>query len=202
MQASEYICRKATSFDNTKSIAKYIHLTDPYIYPSICENPIDEKWVAFISECLKTKDNLFNINNLSVVLFKEDIVGIACVVSCGNELNFSERIADKKTPNKINTAIAEYFDPLINECNQFRGYNIINFCIDPMHQGKGVGTLLMSHCMGEYGSSTIHLDVVASNDTAIHLYKKFGFVIESEYLGFSGNGTDLPCYHMVYVNNN
>ncbi len=198
MQTHDYYCRKANAFDDTKAIARYIHLTDPYIYPYICECPDDKYWSTFIDECTKIKGNIFNINNISVVLYKECIIGIACVIPCGEILNFTEQV---KMPEILchNLAYVNkgYFEPLINESQEYSGYNITNICIDKKHQGKGIGSLLMRHCIDEYGAKSLHLDVIASNEPAVRLYKSSGFWIVNKYLGFSGDNSDLLCFHMI-----
>ncbi len=61
MLNSNYICRKATPRDSIALIAKYIHLTDPYIYPAITPNPTDEEWVELISRCAVNKDNIYSM---------------------------------------------------------------------------------------------------------------------------------------------
>ena len=203
MQTFDYICRKATPADSAAMIAKLIHLTDPYIYPTICKDPCDPVWIDLIGECLKAPDNIFNIENISVVLFKDRIVGIACVIPCGKPLKFIENIhLPESVRHKLQPSIAGYFTPLIAESMEFAGYNITNICVDKQHRGNGVGALLMSYCLATYGTKPIHLDVVAANEAAIHLYKRMGFFIENEYLGFSGNEIDLACYHMLYLPQN
>lgn len=195
---SDYFCRKATLNDNLEQIAKYIHLTDPYIYPKISSDPSGSSWINFISECVRTPDNVFNIKNISVVIYGSDIVGIACVIPCKKKLTITNDIhIPSEISDRIQAAVEGYFNPLIEESYFYDGYNIVNVCIDEKYRGKGLGSLLMSHCIHEYGSDTIHLDVIASNESAIQLYKKYGFKIENEYLGYTGDDTLLPCYHMI-----
>ena len=200
MQTTDYCYRKANASDDAALIAAYIHLTDPYIYPSICSDPADPNWIAFITECLNTPGNIFHFDHISVAMYQGRIVGIACVIPCGKQLNFAENI---QTSNLFQDpclpALSGYFSPLIAESKEFTGYNITNFCVDAQHRGKGVGSALMAHCISEYGDSPIHLDAVADNTAALRLYKNFGFQIETEYNGFSGNGEDLPCYHMLHI---
>jgi ribosomal protein S18 acetylase RimI-like enzyme len=198
MQTFKYQCRKAKTTDSVETLARYIHLTDPYIYPKICENPVDEKWVKFIGKCMEERDNIFHINNLSVVLCDDSIIGIACVVPCGKKLCFSrgEELA-KRFGDNAKIVVDGYFKPLILESSTFCGHNIVNVCIDEKYRGKGAGSSLMSYCIKEYGTQPIHLDVIASNENAIRLYKKTGFQITNEYYGFTGDNTDLQCYHML-----
>lgn len=200
MLNSEFHCRKANLLDPVEKIAAYIHLTDEYIYPCICENPTDAAWVNLIRQCMQTEGNLFHIDNISVVTHNGDIIGIACVIPCGPKLNFAEHVQiSEGLRQRLKLAVDGYFAPLIAESTEFTGHNIINVCIDRNYRGKGLGKLLMAHCLSEYGADIIHLDVIAGNESAVRLYRSCGFVLENEYMGFSGNDSDLPCYHMLYT---
>ena len=195
-----YRCRPATDADDVRKIARYIHLTDPYIYPHLCKDPADPKWVAFIAECLHTQNHIFHIDHLQVVLCNDQIIGLACVIPCGKALNFAEYVNTTMFPSKLlETVINGYFMPLIEESQNYAGFNMVNVCIDQDHQGKGIGTLLMAHCIRVYGQSSIHLDVIASNAAAVQLYHHAGFQIVNAYSGFSGDEAELPCYHMLYT---
>lgn len=194
----ECYCRKADLNDDIRAIAKYIHFTDPYIYPAICAEYSDTSWIELIGSCLACEDNVFYVDNILVAVYDDKIIGIACVIPCGERLSFDERI---KVPDNISDtvkAVAKgYFKPLIEESMGFNGHNVVNICIDEAYRGKGFGRALMAHCVEKYTASPIHLDVIASNVTAVDLYKSFGFKIVDEYFGFSGNDTQLLCYHMI-----
>ena len=198
MKHFEYTCRKALPSDDACAIAKYIHLTDPYIYPAITNDPCDPAWQRLIAQCLAQKDNLFSLSNISVALCKGEIVGVACVIPCGTPLRFGEALC---IPDALQSGIAlageGYFTPLIEEAAALEGYDITNVCIDKAHRGKGVGHLLMQHCIKEYGDRTLHLDVIANNMAALQLYQKCGFAIHSTYHGFSGKEQPILCYHMI-----
>lgn len=197
MKTFDYVCRKALPGDSASDIAKYIHLTDPYIYPALAEDPADPDWQIFFASALEKKNSLFSLSNISVVLHGERIVGIACVIPCGTTLDMNGITVPERLKNGFSRVDEGYFAPLIKESADLDGYNITNVCIDREHRGRGVGALLLGHCVEEYGAHTLHLDVIASNLTAIKLYKKFGFEIYAEYGGFSGSDELLPCYHMV-----
>lgn len=169
-----------------------------HIYPRICASPSDREWIDLIDICSKEVNNIFNISNFFVVLCKENIIGISCTVPCASRLTFLENIPiSKSLSQNIAPVVKGYFEPLIEETASYTGYNIVNVCIDEKYRGKGIGKLLMSHCVDEYGAENIHLDVISSNNAAVALYKKFGFKIQNEYMGFSGDDTFLPCYHMI-----
>ncbi len=198
MPTFDFKCRKVNDQDNIGEIARCIHLTDPYIYPVICSDPENEDWVAFIEQCMETPGNIFYRDHLCVLEQDAHIVGIACIVPCGKPLTITENV---HVPERLRAgmvkAIQGYFLPLIEESVAYEGYNIVNVCVDSPYRGMGLGTKLVEYCVRKYGEDLIHLDVIASNKTAVKLYQNQGFSIVDEYLGFSGNDTDLPCYHMI-----
>ncbi len=181
-----------------RKIAQYIHLTDSYIYPQLYTDPLDPAWVECIGRCLGSRDNLFSAEHIHLALHQGQIVGIACVIPCGKALHFAEYADVTNIPHhRFDLVVNGYFAPLIAESQGYDGFNIINVCIDPDHQNKGVGTLLLKHCIATYGHQPIHLDVIADNQSAVQLYKNAGFAIVDTYAGFSGDDTPLPCYHML-----
>lgn len=203
MQEYNFQCRKALPSDDVVAIARHLHLTDPYIYPKVCKNPIGKNWVEFVGNCMKTENNIFNIQHLSVILDNNDVVGVVCVIPCGIKLCITDGIDNISEDfiNNLNPVIEGYFHPLIDESFSYHGYNITNICVDRDYRNKGLGHLLMTHCIDTCGSKIIHLDVIASNKPAISLYKKFGFTISKEYYGYSGDDTELLCYHMIRLPN-
>jgi ribosomal-protein-alanine N-acetyltransferase len=56
--------------------------------------------------------------------------------------------------------------------------HILNLCIAPEHQGKGLGRRLLDHLLNlavTMGADTAFLEVRASNHTALNLYARVGF---------------------------
>lgn len=56
---------------------------------------------------------------------------------------------------------------------------LLNLCVDVHHQGQGIGKHLMEsliHWLKDNQMSACFLEVRVSNKSAIHLYKKFGFI--------------------------
>ena len=195
----DYICEKALPIDDTGKIAQYIHLTDEYIYPTICKDPQDEDWKKLIKECFLKEDSVFFWDYITVAKdgFGE-IVGILCAVPCGKRLTFSDGI---NVPHGLQDTLPSvnegYFDPLVKETLEAEGYCITNVCVDEKHRGHGIGSRLLEYCVREYGDRVLFLDVIAHNENAIALYRKFGFEITKEYYGFSGTEELLLCYQMV-----
>ncbi|MBD63046.1 MAG: ribosomal-protein-alanine N-acetyltransferase [Gammaproteobacteria bacterium] len=73
------------------------------------------------------------------------------------------------------------YSPIIPESH------LLNFAIDPLHQGKGSGKKLLHQVILQnkaLGIKVISLEVRVSNLIAINLYEKFGFTkdaIRSDY---------------------
>lgn len=200
MKELELICRKACESDDAMRIAKYLHLTDPYIYPCLCQDPCDPDWVSMIRHCLTDKNDLYQLNHLSVALDRDTVIGVVCVFPSGVPLHFAQGfVCPDRMRVGLSLAMQGYFDPLFQETIEGDGYNLTNICIDADYRGCGVGGALLGHCVELYGHDTIRLDVIADNAPAIALYQKHGFVIERAYNGFSGTDILLPCYHMVRV---
>ena len=198
MQNYKLECRMARADDDRRAIAALIHKTDPYIYPGICRDPYDPEWVGFISRCMDDEDNLFSIDNLSVLLADGRIVGVACVIPCGKHLSLTERVS---VPDGFDGNFEEvndgYFLPLIEEAEEFEGYDVTNVCISEDMRGRGAGSALMRFVVGAYGADVMHIDVIASNTAAVRLYERCGFENSSEYMGFSGEERPVLCSHMI-----
>ena len=190
--------RKCKKNDDITLIAKYIYLTDPYIYPSISKSPDDLFFQKLILNCFKDITNLFYYENLFLAICDEKIIGILCAIKAGEKKTFLENISiTDKEKEQISISNNGYFIPLIKENLELKGFNITNVCIDPYFRSKGIGENLIRFYLNQIDDAPIHLDVIANNSTAIHLYQKCGFKIENEYNGFSGTDEPLLCYHMI-----
>lgn len=197
MKAYNVICRRANEKDDIRRIAKYLYLTDAYIYPTVCDAYDDAMWESIVSACYVAENNIFSMNNLLVAELDGRVVGILCILPCGQRNRFLEDVPDEIAHHPgLMKAQDGYFGPLIDETLTFGGFNITNLCIDAALQGKGIGARLLDYCLECYGDAKIHLDVIADNLPAVHLYQKMGFTVTTEYNGFSGSDRPLPCYHM------
>lgn len=199
MQNGKYIVRQASVNDDISKIAKYIYLTDPYIYPTICDSPQNEQWIAFIQQCFLQPNNVYNCDNVITVTYNEEIIGIACVIPCGKKSVITEGLTvPPQIKDGLRNAVNGYFNPLIEESLFLSGHNVVNICIDENHRGKKLGSLLLDFCIKKFEPhGDVWLDVIASNIIAIELYKKSGFCVIKEYNGFSGTDAPLPCFQMI-----
>jgi ribosomal-protein-alanine N-acetyltransferase len=58
--------------------------------------------------------------------------------------------------------------------------HVLNICIDPVHQRKGLGMRLMKHLIEQariLKADTVYLEVRVSNTGAFDLYRKLGFIV-------------------------
>ena len=200
MPLSHITIRQARSTDDVFAIAAYIYLTDPYIYPTLFPSPDDPEWIDIIRQCFISPQNIFSSQHISVALAGEKIIGLCCMIPCGKPLRFHADIkSDASLAKRLSVAVNGYFVPLLEESEALDGYCITNICIDEAFRGKGIGRLLLRHCIGLHENKPIHLDVIADNTPALRLYQSLGFEIVNRYEGFSGANTTVPCYRMKRV---
>ena len=198
MASCNFTYRKAKESDDFAAVAGLVHLTDPYIYPTVCQAPDDPFFYGLLLRCLADKTNIFALNNLFLALDGERPIGILCAIKCGKKATFLDNLL-LTDGEKVRLAKANegYFLPLIEESAAFEGHNVTNLCVDPAFRGKGVGEGLLRFYLESVKGDTVHLDVIAANGGAVRLYQRCGFVLDKEYNGFSGTEEPLLCYHMI-----
>ncbi len=90
--------------------------------------------------------------------------------------------------------------------NNVRRRHIAHFgmAVKDNHQGNGIGSALIEKALDLADNwlnlKRIELTVYTDNDAAIHLYKKFGFVIEGEAKAYAfRDGKYVDAYYMARV---
>ena len=71
--------------------------------------------------------------------------------------------------------------------------HVVSIAVLEAHQGKGVGTALMLEGINGViirKSDEIYLEVRVSNETAVQMYKKLGFIIKSRLKAYYRDGED------------
>ena len=196
MQTEKLKYRKYLPDDDMSLVARYIHLTDPYIYPTVCDVD-DPFFTKVIRKCSDDRTNIYYRDNLFLALYEEKIIGVLVAVKCGRELVFADNLElSCDEHKKLIQANEGYFIPLIKESRELDGYNIINLCIDADYRKMGVGEGLLRFYLSQSNGESVYLDVLADNPGAIRLYERCGFEILQEYYGFSGSSSPVRCYHM------
>ncbi len=181
--------------DSIARIAKYLFLTDPYIYPDIASSPSDPHWIRLTEQWLATEHCLFSADHFIVAVCDRQIIGLACAVPCGQLLHIPTE-AYPQTP-QAQTAYTAYLAPLLHELQTLQGTYISNLCVDPLFRGLGVGWGLLQ-AVAEHHTGRLTLDVLADNFSALHLYKSCGYQVTDQFYGYSGyQGSNVICLKMV-----
>ena len=98
--------------------------------------------------------------------------------------------------NKFKKVSEEYFEKELN-VKEGEAY-ILALCVSKSFRGRGISNLLLKNVLDIHMGKKVSLEVLASNTTAIDLYKKYNFKTKSEQDGFSVEELDKPkCYIMV-----
>lgn len=149
-------------------------------------------------------NSVINMENLTVSLFeKEDISALVQIEKEEFSTPFKEKdfldIYDSEISSvlvaKIDGVVAGYvsFTVIIDECQ------IINFATKNEFKRQGVGKKVMEALLDygkEHGVIKYFLEVRVSNEGAISLYKKYGFVP----VGISKNHFSLPREDAILMN--
>jgi ribosomal-protein-alanine N-acetyltransferase len=75
--------------------------------------------------------------------------------------------------------------------------HLLNICVAALYRGKGLGKALLEHALAtaeDAGADGIYLEVRTSNEAAISLYEKYGFVKIGTRKGYYQDGEDALLY--------
>lgn len=187
---ADIFIRPAT-VEDAPSVAKYLYLTDRYIYPAICDAYTDASWVDYIRRCLGQPGHLFAAEHITVATVKGQICGLICTVP---KHAVFDTVAYSVDNYGFQTVRREYILPLLEEMAQLGGYTVVNLCVDPLYRRMGLGRRLLETVI-DY--PLVYLDVLKENAGAVVLYRKVGFEIVDQRPGFGGIGQrEVPCLLM------
>ncbi|MBA4493629.1 GNAT family N-acetyltransferase [Paenactinomyces guangxiensis] len=70
----------------------------------------------------------------------------------------------------------------ISLCREERNIHLYGFCVDPSHQGQGIGKSILLQIINQFKSQagTFTLEVSATNRHALRLYEKCGFGLSAQ----------------------
>lgn len=141
----------------------------------------------------KNMGNLFMNNEVKFKLM--DINDVNRVYEIERDSFFTPWTKDAFINEMINNKIARYF--LILKDNLIIGYigiwkildegHITNIAIDKKYRGNKYGEMLLEYALDEMieiGIEHFTLEVRESNEKALNLYKKFGFVVKGRRLNY------------------
>jgi len=170
--------------DNLKDVAKLIYDSDDYIYLDTFGNPKNAQ--KFLPTIIKKENGLFGHKNINVAIDerKKKIVGV--VVSTDEAFSIDiDDVVKNKLPKTFQNVYKHYFEEISNNYGGLVGAAYIAcICVNKRYQRRGIGKMLLTQIINDYGEKDIYLDVLKNNEVAIGLYEKFGFTKKSEQDGY------------------
>ena len=164
------IIRKATSKD-ALFIANYLLLAmEDIIYEFIGEKN-HQKAINFLSYFAQRGDNQYSYQNCWVNEENNEVIAVANVYDGARLAALRKPIADY-----IQTHHKKEFKP--EDETDAGEFYIDSFGVNPIHQGKGIGSKMLQFLIAEYvtkNEQTIGLLVEENNPNAKKLYLKLGF---------------------------
>jgi len=188
--------RELTLNDNLEEVAKLIYQTDPYIYPYWFENY--NNWEQVLVRLLTTKGSIFYYKNIVIAIKDSHIIGIIVWLNNKTDLcyNYSDLIVVNKNFEYTINKYIKQIPPMIGN-----DLYIPNVCVDINYRRKGVGYQMMSYIKSKH-KKDISLHCLADNISALNLYSKCGFKIQTQEKGFNAPHKQKPLIvKMKYYNN-
>ena len=140
---------------------------------------------------------LFNLNNIDVCVDSNtnEVLGIICSYKNDDNLDFDYTQLEQHN-DRYNFTIENYIKKVIDEIKKANYAYISNVCVHENARGLGIAGLMLNYIKEKYKKSLItsmQLDVLADNVSAINAYQKNDFQIASEiFEGFSDPSIEKP----------
>lgn len=164
------IIRKAELKDS-KKVAEYLLLAMEDIVYEFIDERNKEKAAAFMNWCVENENTQYSYQNAWVADENGEVIG-AVVLYNGADLYLLRENVNKY----IKTVTLKPFQP--EDETQAGEYYIDSFGVSQEHQGKGIGSRMLTHLIGEYAEKqgyTLGLLVEKENTAAKRLYERLGF---------------------------
>ena len=182
-----------TSEKRLKDVAGLIYDTDPYIYPALFHSR--EEALEIIPKMFNAGDRMFTAENIFIAEYEDRIVGMILWHKGPMVWNNTQYNLCGGSSPYLDDVTARYFSSYSSVPDDTIA--IINVCSSI--KDNGIGTKMIRSFMNKFPGK-YELYVLADNDRAVSLYKKFDFIIESESNGYSVDNRNLPCYKMTCNN--
>ena len=212
LSKEKLICRQLRNSDSLtdeqyQNIATLIYETDPYIYPALFASNIQPLKAAHMilpqliesnTDAMFRKDNLYicedNSGVCSLILWHKGplVWNTISLLDTASSMGIELIEANVKAVRK--SYVAEIYNT--DDASIRNTLSIINVCVDVNKRGLGIGGFLLSSFICDHVNESMELCVLADNDNAVNLYKRFGFVITKQYSGFSLGNIKPDCFEM------
>ncbi len=179
--------------EDLEEIAGIMFGADPYIFPAAFERRSIAKKV--LPKLFAEKDGPFAKDHMYVAKSDGRVAGVLCWFD-QNVVNSYPyyKLADEfpELPASFPFACEHYFttipDCLTGPEKNRKGVYIHSFCVAGNFRRRGIGSKLLKQLVTTHKNQDLHLHVLASNESAINLYKSLGF----EIIGKANPGFSIP----------
>lgn len=164
------IIRKA-EFKDSKKVAGYLLLAMEEIVYEFIDARDKEKARSFMNYCVENVDTQYSYQNAWVAEENDEVIGAVVIYDGADLMKLRENVS-----KYIKTVTLKPFQP--EDETQEGEYYIDSFGVDPLYQGKGIGSKMLNHLVKEYAEKqglTLGLLVEIDNPAAKRLYERLGF---------------------------
>jgi len=157
------------------------------------KSTLGERAFEIIADAYVKTNNEYSYENVVVIEYKGDIVGMASGYTYFEKVGFEKRIlsefkAGAKFRIRVFSLISKFLSRALGpRCDD--EYYLQAIAISSEVRGKGLGQRLLNHSQGiaiEKGARLLSLDVSSKNENAISSYNKFGMSVASNWPNFLG----------------
>lgn len=197
---SPYHTRALTEQDNLEEVSEILYHTDPYIYPAAFGSA--ENMRKILPELMVEKGNIFSRENILITEKDGQILG-ALVYLTEKPIKKIDSVQLKnkhpELPDSITDVCDKYFAKLGDMVSENQAY-IACVCVSQNYRRNKIGEMLIKNALYICGKKEVLLDVIADNEIAIDLYKKYGFQTCGEQEeGYAYGGEGPMCWAMKVI---
>lgn len=186
------------SLIEAQDLSRLLYLTDPYVYPAICD---EDAFVQIVSDMiLHNPDEMFNPRRLFTARAKGRVLGL--ILWSDGSLLWDDTTF-RKSANTRGITLTTDFDIVKREYFDSYGepskmISLINVCVNPSCRSMHIARDMISAFINDHPERSFELVTLANNTSAIKAYEACGFCKSGlPYPGFSLDEKKPLCYKMI-----
>ncbi|MBQ3464501.1 GNAT family N-acetyltransferase [Candidatus Saccharibacteria bacterium] len=193
--------RNLSPEDDLSRAGELLYMVDPFIFPDFLGD--EERAKEFGPKLFNDKENgLFSYGRTLVAEDSDGkLEGILCYRTSEVEPWDSEVVTEKfkeagaELPENFERANENYMKKITDAELPPKSAELEFVATAPEARGQGVATKMFEQLRDSGEFEQLHLDVLANNEGAINLYKKWGFEITDEFPCYPDGSVQV--YHMI-----